>query len=111
MLYPPFASNIIWELAKVKIGNNNLLKSKDEYLVRLLYNNETLYSCDGDKDKNAGYNFPDGKYEGWCTLDEYIERSKVIFEDQAAYNTLCNEVSINKFKFEGFETTKTTFDS
>jgi len=109
MCYPPFASNIVWELAKVKTGKNQFLKSDgEEYLVRLIYNNEDLYSCDGEKDKNAGYNFPDGKYEGWCTLDEYIKRSKVIFEDEAGYNNLCQEIKMNQVEYQGFKLSQTT---
>ena len=79
-----YASNIIWELNKVQDQNDD---KKTDYLVKMLYNGQMLYSCQDAFQK--GLLKAEPKYEGYCTLDEFKEVSKKVFQVGDRYNAIC----------------------
>lgn len=79
-----YASNIIWELNKVQDPN---VEKKTDYLVRMLYNGQMLYSCQDAFQK--GLLKAEPKYEGYCTLDEFKEVSKTVFQLGDRYDAIC----------------------
>jgi len=79
-----YASNIIWELNKVQDPNDD---EQTDYLVRMLYNGQLLYSCQDAFQK--GLLKAEPKYEGYCTLDEFKEVSKTVFQLGDRYDAIC----------------------
>ena len=79
-----FAANIVWELNSVQDPND---KKETEYLVRMLYNGKPMYSCSNAYEK--GYLKAEPKYEGYCTLDEFIQSSKSTFELGNSFEKIC----------------------
>merc|ERR550514_1032948 len=79
-----YASNIIWELSKVQDPQDD---KKTDYLVKMIYNGEDLYSCQDAFQK--GLLKAEPKYEGYCTLDEFKEVSKTVFQLGDRFDAIC----------------------
>lgn len=81
MWHIEYASNMIWELSEIEENGTK------EHLVRIIYNGEPIYYC----------NEIASKYNGYCTVEEYIDASKKQFEAGADFGKICN----GKILFEG----------
>lgn len=76
-----FAANLIWELSKTTHGD-------EHFLVRVLYNGKTIFDCSSRNAENFLRKTP--KYEGYCTLEEYEELAKHLFEVGDSFWPMCN---------------------
>merc|ERR1739848_27949 len=80
-----YASNIIWELSVHMIGPRIF---DQVYLVRMLYNGEVMFDC--SQAFQQGHLKLESVYEGYCTMDEFIEASNSMFKvPEGEYDVIC----------------------